>query len=164
MALDPSALNDKLMKEYEKFVQNGGGQAAYLASMAKALDEAFQSATLSMQNVSLKEAKGTLVIPPGEGPVMATNIATAISNYFALTIAPTGVPTVGPISVVVNTAATIIAPLTAAIMGLTGKDTSVEYNEFAKVVCDNVKTITWTVTEMIPGTPPVPQVFTVTIS
>lgn len=160
--LDATILANDLDNVLSDFMQNQdtSNQQLFLSEFSKAIDNHFQLAIPSMLNVDIKPASGTLNIPAsGSNPANATIIATAISNYFAMCITPTGIPQAGVITLVVNTAASIIPTLTADILSLIGKTQSVGYSDFAKKVIDNVKQITWTVTETLPTTPPSPMIF-----
>lgn len=136
--------------------------------VAKELDDEFQKGTPSMKNVVITDPAGSLKFnikeALGAGDVTnATEIATKVSQYWAKTIQPTGVPQAGKqIVSVVNTAATIIAPLTAALisMGL-GAAQGDNYTKFTSTVITHVKTIVWTVTELDPT---IPQTYTLTVT
>jgi hypothetical protein len=142
--------------------------------VAKELDNEFQKATPSMTNVDITTPAGSLKFNIKEAsvandPTNALEIATKVSEYWAKTIQPTGTPVSGKqITVVVNTAATIISPLTSALlsMGLSSAQGD-NFSKFTNTIITQVKTIVWTVTEIDPTIAPYPMVYnfpTVTIS
>lgn len=157
--LDANKLAQELDDNLQDFVANKdtNNQQLFLTEFAKILDDNFQLATPTLANIDIKPAKGTLTIPAsGSSPTNATIIATAISNYFAICVTPTGIPQVGVITAVVNTASTIIPTLTADIISLIGKNKSVGYSEFSEKVINSIKNISWTVTETLPNGVTVP--------
>lgn len=157
--LDANKLAQELDDNLQDFIENQdiNNQTLFLNNFAKILDDNFQLATPTLNNIDIKPAKGTLAIPSsGSSPANATIIATAISNYFAMCVTPTGIPQVGVITLVMNTASTIIPTLTADILSLIGKNKSVGYSEFSEKVINSIKSITWNVTETLPNGVTVP--------
>lgn len=175
MALDSTATALLISNKYQELTdtnnQNYNPNMDFLSELTTILDDAFQGADLSMENVVIDNASGTLVLG-----TTSLDIATGISNYFASTVLLTGVPqgvcTVTPSAIVsvVNTASTIITPMKTAIEALdTGVEQLPHFKTFVDAVFNAVKTISWTVVESgTSGTPsspvPCPNTYVVSIS
>lgn len=151
MALNPQSMADALMKKYEDYCKDPDGKGEFIQIFNKALDDYFQqNAQFSTPNVTMTGAKGAMAITIVPEPTLqAAEIATKIANYWALTITPDGIPTSGVITAIVNTAPTIIAPLTAGILTIpaTVGSNPDNYLTFCNMVIAQIKTIAWTVTE-----------------
>lgn len=182
MALDansPGTLLDNKMKDINSGTELRDEKPFtptedFMAFLATTLDDAFQQATLSLPNAVITNVAGSLSLPSWSTlrntPAPATLIATAISDYWAQTITTAGIPqnicVVVPSSIVSvsNTAATLIAPITAAFLSQPDG-----YVALCTLIMDAVKTLTWTVVETgvtcSSSSPcPCPSVWTVTIS
>ena len=139
------------------------GITNFFQKLAQIMDDEFQKATPSMTNVDITTPAGTLTYEEKSDPVEhATEIGTKTAAYWALTIMPTGTPTLVSIVSVVNTAASIAAPLAADILSLGSTTETGTFQKLVDTIIKHVKTITWTVTELDPKSNPV--VFTVTVS
>lgn len=153
MALTPKSMADALMKEYEDYCKDPEGKGEFIQTFNKTLDDYFQqNAQFSTPNVTMTGAKGAMAITIMPDPLtQALEIATKIANYWALTITPDGIPTTGVITAIINTAPTIIAPLTAAIAMVPSMvgDKPDNYLTFCTQVITHIKMISWTVTETV---------------
>lgn len=132
--------------------------------IAQELDIEFQKGTVSLKNVDITTPAGTLeFIEQSTAFDNIREIAEKTSAYWATTIMPTGIPQTKTISVVVNTAASIIAPIIADLTAYSMSPIQDNgFKRFVEIIITHVKTITWTVTELDQQNKPV--IFTVTVS
>ena len=128
-------------------------------------DEDATSSTMSLPNVELVPMASKLKFSSDNTTASATNIGTAIANYWAAQITP-GSPSVGvSVALVVNNAAMIAPIITAGLLSLSGKAQPDEnpYESMFSIIEDAVKTIVWMVTEIMPAPAP-PVVVPVMVS
>lgn len=150
MALDSSLVASQLYDVWNTTFTS----STSLANIAKIIDDGFQMATVSAPNFTIVVATGTLVFPTtivnGVEVVTPLDIATACSNYWALTILPDGEPqSCNGIDSVVNDASKIIAPIESGLINLASSKTlsTPPYLDFVNIIFDNVKTIIWSIEE-----------------
>lgn len=115
-------------------------------------------------NISLAIAAGTLCFSfltdiPLLNPL---EIATKVALYFKLTILPVGIPALGVITQVINTADTILMPMAQELVSLSMSGGDDKYESLCNCVIKYVQMIVWTVTEINPATG-APVVFPVMI-
>ena len=80
-------------------------------------------------------------------------IGAAVSQYWGMTITPTGTPMVCPVIISVTNTANAIGPIIdAQIMTMTtpSEPPAEPYLDFVDIIFNAVKTITWTVIESLP--------------
>lgn len=153
MALNPKSMADAIMKKYEDYCKDPDGKGDFIKIFNKALDDYFQqNAQFTTPNVTMTGAKGSLniqIVP--EPTLQAAEIASKIATYWGLTITPDGIPVSGVITAIVNTAPTIIGPLTTLIASIpaTVGNKPDNYLTFSTHVITSLKTIVWTVTETV---------------
>lgn len=138
---------------------------------ADALDSAFVVGIEEVENITLMSNKGLLdFVASGNSPDNATAMATAIANYWAAQITPGTVPfTEGAtaVGVVTNDAQKIIPSIVSALLGLADKSSGdsgfkEDYVEVFEAIENEVKTIQWTVMEIMPSpAPPVPVIVSI---
>ena len=168
-------------KKYDDLVNgNGGGgnnnndaaaagmimSGEFLKSFSKAIDDELQKATPTMTNLSILTAKGTLHIKPKTNPILyAVEISSKVMAYWALCIAPIGIPVSGVITTIVPTnIPALIAPMAQEIlMSALQAATGGNYQKLAEIICSYTKKIVYIVTEVVPGSPPVTIPYTVQI-
>jgi len=179
MAFDINGAASSCWDDYKAIIEGDMPPTEdFLDILTKTLDDEFQNGTLSFANVDISTAKGTLVLPKvTNGYEMALLIGQAVSQYWMLTITPTGtaqnICTAVPSAIisVTNTAAAVAPIIQAGLLkiGTPYNESTPYFKQVIKVIIDAVKTIVWTVTELgqnpiSGGTVPCPSVWTVTIS
>jgi hypothetical protein len=104
----------------------------------------------------------------GGKQVDVTEFAQAFSDYWATVCIDPGVPSHGGMSVIssINNADTLVSLFVDAITAsITNVESKPYFYNFIKNIEDiAVKQIQWTITELMPGSPPYPAVFIETIS
>lgn len=173
MALDPMVASSTISKAYLDFVgldKDGkptgnpptGDYPALFAAGYKEYAE--QGIVLGADNSGSDESIIEFAIGK---TTTVTELATAFANYWATVAILPGTPAHGGISVVsvVNDAATRVSSFEAAIeASMTTKESKPYfYNLVNNIETMAVSTIIWTVTEMMPTTPPSPSPFPETI-
>ena len=150
MALDSNVVASNLFNVWNTTFTS----STSLVNIAKIIDDGFQMATVSAPNFTIVVAAGSLVFPTtivnGVEIVTPLDIATACSNYWALTILTDGTPqSCDNIDSVVNDANKIIEPITSGLIALASSKTLSlpPYLDFVNIIFDNVKTIIWTIEE-----------------
>lgn len=143
----------------------------FLKTMAKELDDEFQKAdnTLNIKSPIPLPAKGSLSLNLKSNFVLnAIEIGVKVSVYWSMCIVPmvSVLPQyMGMVTVVTNDAVKIAAPIAQKLIQLSlNAKPNDDYKEFCKIIIDEVKTITWNITEVIPGSPPVTQQYTTNVS
>lgn len=135
----------------------------FFQMLADEMDVEFQKATPSQTNVDITTPAGTLTYEEQDDVVQnAYEIGTKTAAYWALTIMPTGIPVVGTITTVTNTAMSIASPLAQEILSIASNEQTGTFKKIVDVIIKHVKTITWTVIELDKEQKPV--TFTVTVS
>ena len=123
--------------------------------------------TPSLPNIILLPAAGTLRFSLKGNPALnALEIATKVAAYFAMTIVPAPTGSVGKPIACTNTASSIIPKLTQDLLSLSLNAPKDDFKTFVQKIYDNVAkgAITWTVTELVPGSPPYTIVLTTTVT
>ena len=155
MAMDSLRAAKKVSEFYLKLrdcsCYNGGQDV--LRYLEKVMDEEFQNATRSMDNIDITTPKGTLYfgIRTFEDSVnMPYIIGHEVARYWSTTIVPDATPQkCKKIDSVTNDAWKIENPIAEDLINMAKANLVREpyYQEFFKIIFDRVRTIRWTVVE-----------------
>lgn len=130
----------------------------FLKSLSKAIDDELQKATPTMTNLSILTAKGTLYIKPKSNFILyAVEISAKVMAYWALCVAPIGIPVSGVITTVIPTnIPALIAPMAQEIlMSALQAAPGGNYQKLAEIICKYSRQVIWQIIEVVPGSPPV---------
>ena len=152
MSLNASSTAKKIADNHSEYMHNfkdGGDILGFLKILSKSLDEGFQEASISLENVDISPPFGSLNIPDGIYEQLAINIGLSCAGYWSKAIAPGTPQSCSSITSVTNDAGKIAAPIAAGIMSLCGSSEEItpHYEKFVKIIFDQVKTISWVITE-----------------
>lgn len=148
---------------------NSSKAAAWMSAFKSSYDTDACAGTPSVLSVSIVPQAGLLHFDNESYSSSASNMGTAIANYWAAQLTP-GVPATYGISIVsVTNDASKIGPLITTdllSMASSGTERTPHFDEVFQMIENHVKTIVWTVVELMPGpTGPVPAPpYPVTIS
>lgn len=142
----------------------------FLKLFCKEIDDEFQKAESSLSTPSPIPlvAKGTLNFKLKSNFVLnAIEIGVKISAYWSMCIVPmvSVLPqNKGAITLVINDASKIASSIAQKLIQLSKNAKADDYKEFCKIIIDEVKTITWNITEVVPGSPPVTLQYTASVN
>lgn len=143
----------------------------FLKTMAKEIDDEFQKAesSLNIPSPIPLPAKGSLSLNLKSNFVLnAIEVGVKVSLYWSMCVVPmvSVLPQyMGMVTVVTNDATKIASTIAQKLIQLSkNAKPNDDYKEFCNIIIEEVKTITWNITEIIPGSPPVTQQYTATVS
>lgn len=152
--LDSDGCANALNNGYEDYKKNQSMD--YLDFLNKTLDTYCQLADRSMENIVILTSAGSMNIERKKNTEMTLEIATKFNSYWALCIAPLGVPVTlpmgGVITSVTNDAMSYVSSLKSDLDNLvTSVPPGDNYKQFCKLLFDYAKKIVWTVVETYPN-------------
>lgn len=162
---------DKLKEKLDSYPNLLNFNQEILDSIGKAIDDEFQKAdnTLNIKSPIPLIAKGTLKLNMKSNFILnALEIGTKCAVYWSICIVPmvSILPQyMGAVTIVTNDAVKIATPIAQKLIQLSlNAKPNDDYKEMCKIIIEEVKTITWNITEVIPGSPPVTQQYTTNVS
>jgi hypothetical protein len=151
MALVELETAKKLAVEYKtnKKYETKRDSDTYLRILEKVLDEDFQKAEPTLENIDITTVAGTLKIQRTVPQKMAYSIALGVCTYWSKTIETSGDPESNTgIDAVVNDAMVYVKPMETDILAIyKNRPSYPEYYEFVSVIFKYVKQIIWIVDE-----------------
>lgn len=154
---------DTLDTRFSQIVKSADGKTSVAPQLASAYNDYAKGGTILGADCS---SGGTVALltqafSTDGTPAAVANMASGICNFW-MTVPKPGIPSHGGTTVVsvVPSFSTMIAAVTSAIQGcITTDAVQKPYKRLFQAVENVLKTAPCVVTEMIPGTPPVPTPF-----